>query len=90
MSEAGVSVKPRKWTRGSKSGRTRALALLDRLAAGKTSQRAIMAALEARFREDPVRFFRTVVMPLLPRDATLSAAGDDVVEWIQGGGVSKE
>jgi hypothetical protein len=55
--------------------------MLDRMAAGQKSERALMAALEARFRENPMRFFRTVVMPLLPRETTLSGAGDDVIAW---------
>ena len=71
----------RRRSRGARSGRAQALAVLDRLVAGKKSQKAIIAALEERLQENPLLFFRKVVMPLLPRDETPSADFDGVVEW---------
>lgn len=81
MSLRTVAKGPRKRSRGTRSGRASALATLDQLMAGKANQKAMMAALEAKFRKDPVRFFRKFVMPLLPRNANLSAAHDGVVTW---------
>lgn len=37
------------------------------MAAMKKNQRALTAALEADLHANPVRFFETVIMPLLPR-----------------------
>jgi hypothetical protein len=67
-------------SRGARRGRARALAMLDRLMTETKNQKAFAAALEAEFRKDPVRFFITMVMPLLPRKATLSADYDGVVK----------
>jgi len=57
------------------------LAALDRLLSRKKNQRVMVAALEEDLRADPVRFFKTVVMPLLPREARLSIDNDGVILW---------
>ena len=81
MSKAGVSGKPRVRPIGSSAGRVQALAVLDRLVAKKKNQKALMAALEAELQAYPLRFFRRVLMPLLPRDATLSVEHNGIMEW---------
>jgi len=58
-----------------------ALASLDRLLAKKKNQKALMDALEKDLMKDPVYFFKTVVMPLLPREAKLSFDRDGVIQW---------
>ena len=58
-----------------------ALASLDTLLAKKKNQKALMAALEKDLLKDPVRFFKTVIMPLLPREAKLSFDHDGVIQW---------
>ena len=40
-----------------------------------------MRALEAELQADPVRFFRGIVMPLLPRESRLALDHDAVVQW---------
>jgi len=37
--------------------------------------------MEKEFKKDPVRFFRTMIMPLLPREARLEFEHDGVVKW---------
>jgi hypothetical protein len=37
--------------------------------------------MEREFKKDPVRFFRTMIMPLLPREARLEFEHDGVVKW---------
>jgi hypothetical protein len=81
MSDAGVSGKARRRPMGSNGGRGQALAVLDRLVAKKKNQKALMTALEAELQAYPLRFFRRVLMPLLPRDAKLSISPDGIVEW---------
>ena len=58
-----------------------ALASLDKLLAKKKNQKALMDALEKDLLKDPVYFFKTVVMPLLPREAKLSLDREGVIQW---------
>lgn len=81
MFEAGKTGNPKGRPKGCCGGRMRALAGLDRLLARKKNQQALIAALEEDLHKDPVRFFKTVVMPLLPREAKLSVDHDGVIEW---------
>jgi hypothetical protein len=67
--------------KGSVGGRTLALASLDKMLARRKNQRALIAALENELQGNPVRFFRTVIMPLLPREAKLSFDHDGVIQW---------
>ncbi len=54
---------------------------LDAMLAKKKNQRALLDALESELTANPVRFFKTVIMPLLPREARLSLENDGVVAW---------
>ncbi len=67
--------------KGSYGGRIMALASLDKLLARKKNQRALILALEKELLANPVRFFRTVIMPLLPRESKLSFDHDGVIQW---------
>jgi len=49
--------------------------------AKKKNQRALIKALESELLSDPVRFFRSIIMPLLPREAKLSLDHDGVIRW---------
>jgi len=79
--ERGESGNPNGRPKGSYGGRIMALASLDTLLAKKKNQKALMAALEKELLKDPVRFFKTVIMPLLPREAKLSFDHDGVIQW---------
>ena len=79
--ETGESGNPNGRPKGSYGGRIMALASLDTLLAKKKNQKALMAALEQDLLDDPVRFFKTVIMPLLPREAKLSFDHDGVIQW---------
>ena len=79
--ESGQSGNPVGRPKGSYGGRIMALASLDRLLAKKKNQKALMDALEKDLMKDPVYFFKTVVMPLLPREAKLSFDRDGVIQW---------
>ena len=67
--------------KGTYGGRIQALASLDKLLARKKNQRALILALEKDLHANPVRFFRTVIMPLLPRESRLSFDHDGVIQW---------
>jgi hypothetical protein len=81
MFVSGKSGNPGGRPKGSYGGRIMALASLDRLLAKKKNQKALMNALERDLQADPVRFFRNVIMPLLPREARLSLDRDGVIQW---------
>ena len=63
------------------SGRTATLLALDEMLAERENQAALKRALEQALHKDPFRFFRTVVLPLLPKDAKLTVPFDGIVEW---------
>ncbi len=79
--EAGESGNPHGRPKGSYGGRIQALAGLDKLLARKKNQKALIAALERDLQKDPVRFFKTVIMPLLPKESKLAFDHDGIVEW---------
>ena len=55
--------------KGSVSGRTRALLELDKLLSRPANLRKLREGLQGEFDKDPVRFFRGLIMPLLPRQS---------------------
>lgn len=79
--EAGQSGNPAGRPKGSYGGRIQALAALDRMLGKKKNQVVLTKALEEEFLRNPVRFFKTVVMPLLPRESKLKLDEEGVVQW---------
>jgi len=79
--EPGVSGNPMGRPKGSYGGRIQALAALDRMLGKKKNQTVLVKALEKEFLANPVRFFKTVIMPLLPRESKLRFDHDGVVQW---------
>jgi len=67
--------------RGSVSGRVQALQVLDALMGERQSKRTLRTALAEKFNADAYDFFKTIIMPLLPKDAKLSVTNDGIVEW---------
>ena len=79
--ESGKSGNPGGRPKGSYGGRIMALAGLDKLLARKKNQRALIRALEKEMQANPVRFFKTVIMPLLPKESKVSMEHDGIVMW---------
>ena len=79
--QRGESGNPRGRPKGSYGGRIQALAALDRLLARKKNQAALIRALEADLQKDPVRFFKTVIMPLMPKEAKVEVESRGLVQW---------
>jgi hypothetical protein len=67
--------------KGSYGGRIMALQCLDKILAKRKSQAALMRALEDELHSNPLGFFRTIIMPLLPKEAKLTVDHDGVLEW---------
>ncbi len=79
--ERGHSGNPVGRPKGCCGGRIQALAGLDKLLSRKKNQKALIDALEKDLQQDPVRFFKFVIMPLLPREAKLSFDREGVIQW---------
>ena len=62
---------------GSLGGRAVALRRLDEILAKKENIELLAAALEAALRSNPLGFFKTIVMPLLPRQLALETLAAD-------------
>jgi hypothetical protein len=77
----GLSGNPQGRPKGKRGGRLQALAELDRLLAGKKTKKALFHALELEFETDTIKFFKTIVMPLLPRDAKLEMEKPGILTW---------
>lgn len=67
--------------KGAKGGRARALLTLDKMLAKHANQSLLAVELQKDFRENPVRFFKTIIMPLLPHEARLAVEQSGVVGW---------
>lgn len=79
--QPGMSGNPKGRPKGSSGGRVQALAALDSMLGKRKNQRALVKALEDELQGNPVRFFKTIIMPLLPREARLSVDNDGMVQW---------
>ncbi len=77
----GHSGNPNGRPKGSISGRSLALAALDELLSEQSTQAQLKEALEKSLRENPVKFFKEIVMPLLPRHAVLDLAPQGPIQW---------
>lgn len=73
----GQSGNPAGKPRGATHGRARALAALDAALSEPGTLAHLRAALQKYFNENPIQAFKTIVMPLLPRELL---AGLDVDE----------
>ena len=77
---AGVCGNPKGRPKGS-GGRAQALVLLDKMLARKANKRDLMTALQTEFAKSPIAFFKTIVMPLLPKEQKLAVDHDGIIEW---------
>jgi len=68
--------------RGSVSGRTAALHTLDRVLGEEQNLARLGEAFRRELEQDPLRFWRTIVMPLLPKQAKLDLGTDTEDEAI--------
>lgn len=68
----GVSGNPAGKPRGTVNARARALAILDGILEEAPTREALEAGLRRYILKDPVRAFRVLVIPLLPKAATLT------------------
>ena len=79
--QPGQSGNPLGPKKGTKCGRSKALAALDQVIGRKRNIASLQRALEDNFNLNPVRFFKEIIMPLLPKEAKLSVNNSGVVSW---------
>ena len=78
----GQSGNPAGRTKGAVGGRTRALLVLDSMLGEERNVERLREALQTMFDKDPAKFFRDIVMPLLPKESVGKLeSGDKVIEW---------
>ena len=82
MFQPGISGNTRGRPSGSLGGRAQALAALDRMLSKECNQQALFDALEKEFQADPARFFRNVVVPLIPRSTREALPPDAFDDWL--------
>ena len=77
----GRSGNPKGRPKGKMGGRMAALAALDRLVSRRQNVAALEDALQEAFTKNPLGFFRTYLMPLMPKESRLDVGTKMVVEW---------
>jgi hypothetical protein len=59
-----------------------ALDALDGMLADESTLETLRYGLQKALERDPVWFFRRIIMPLLPKEASLQIENDGVVSWL--------
>ena len=57
---------------GPKSGRARAFRVLDEICGNEENLESLRAAMQAEFDIDPMGFFRSIIMPLAPKEVAMT------------------
>ncbi|WP_233231551.1 hypothetical protein [Tichowtungia aerotolerans] len=77
----GQSGNPAGSKKGPRSGRMLALAELDSMLKDAGVMETLRDGLQKSLERDPVWFFRRIIMPLLPKEATLSLENNGEFKW---------
>ncbi|WP_246044430.1 DUF5681 domain-containing protein [Pontiella sulfatireligans] len=80
--QPGQSGNPAGRPKGQKSGRMQALGELDAILKDAGTLETLREGLQKSLERDPVWFFRRIIMPLLPKEASLQIENDGVVQWL--------
>ena len=80
--QPGQSGNPTGKKKGTRSGRLQALGELDSILNEEGSLETLREGLQKSLERDPVWFFRRIIMPLLPKEASLQIENDGVVQWL--------
>ncbi|HMP89713.1 MAG TPA: hypothetical protein PJ991_05905 [Kiritimatiellia bacterium] len=68
--------------KGRVGGRAAALLELDAVMATADNRKVLREALQAHFLADPIRFFRQIIMPLLPTEVKMKLGEEGAVTWL--------
>jgi hypothetical protein len=78
----GQSGNPAGRPKGAGAGRMLALDTLDGMLSDENTLETLRDGLQKALERDPVWFFRRIIMPLLPKEASLQIENDGVVSWL--------
>jgi hypothetical protein len=78
----GQSGNPAGRPKGIGFGRMQALETLDGMLSDEGNMGTLRDGLQKALQRDPVWFFRRIIMPLLPKEASLQIENDGVVQWL--------
>ena len=80
--QPGQTGNPAGRPKGQRSGRMQALGELDTLLKDSDTLETLREGFQKKLEQDPVWFFRRIIMPLLPKEASLQIDNDGVVQWL--------
>jgi hypothetical protein len=78
----GHSLNPNGKPAGCVGGRAKALAMLDAIVGEEEVQTAIGAAIRTEALENPLRFFKQILMPLFPSEIKMKVGEEGPVTWV--------
>ena len=81
--QSGQTGNPDGRPKGAKSGRMQALGELDALLKETGTLETLREGFQKKLEQDPVWFFRRIVMPLLPKDATVQFDNKGAIQWVR-------
>ena len=81
--QPGQSGNPDGRPKGSKSGRMQAVGVLDSILKDEGTLATLREGLQKSLERDPVWFFRRIIMPLLPKDATVQLDKKGAIQWVR-------
>jgi hypothetical protein len=81
--QSGESGNPVGRPKGTKSGRMQALGVLDDLLKDEGALTTLREGLQKALERDPSWFFRRIIMPLLPKDATVQLDKTGAIQWVR-------
>lgn len=79
--QPGQSGNPAGKPKGAVSGRSQIVKAVDQMLQSDDNQQALLDGLQASLTKDPVSFFRTIIMPMLPKEASVNIEHNGVIEW---------
>ena len=79
--QPGQCANPHGRPKGSVGGRARALMVLDVMMGEEKNIARLHTALQAEFDKNPVRFFKSIIMPLLPQDVRVRLGEEGAIKW---------
>ena len=78
----GQSGNPAGRPKGCLGGRALALQTLENVLANPANQAELAKAIQSAFSADPMKFFRQIIMPLLPQDVKIRMAEEGAIQWV--------
>jgi hypothetical protein len=81
--QPGQSGNPAGSRKGPRSGRMQALGVLDDLLKDEGTLATLREGLQKALERDPSWFFRRIIMPLLPKDATVQLDKTGAIQWVR-------